>query len=93
MQKLIRCRYPVGRGLAQRYFDEYLGREASRDMERQAQRRGDREGENAGLKYARAHERALELVQQEMNASEREIAKQAIKCYRHGGMVLWDRGR
>lgn len=90
-KKLFRCRYPVGRGLAPRYFDEFIGREASRDMEMQAQRRGDREGENAGLKYARGHERSMELLREEMTPSELEIAKQAVKCYHAGGMVLWDR--
>ncbi len=90
--KLLKCRYPAGRGgIAARYFDEYLGREASRDMEQSAQRRGDREGENAGLRFARQHERNLELLCEELTAPERKIAERAVKCYRAGGMVLWDR--
>ena len=81
MTKLFRCRYPAGRsGIVQDFFEALLAATPSA-------------AERARGVLVRAPGRGtlVRNLYAEMTDNERRIASRALRCYRTGGMVLWDR--
>lgn len=86
---MLRCRFPRGSGILRRYFNEYLGWQASRDMEMSAQLGRDREREEAARRYAHGHALAMWEMRAKMSESEQDLAVRATRCYDAGAKVVF----